>query len=93
MMMKNCKRALGGLVVLIALGSCGRKEANAMEKMAEQMCACKDAACADKLFPEIEKFTKQNEGKQVEARAADAYNASLSRTQKCYDDLQAKAAK
>jgi hypothetical protein len=92
-MMHNFKRALGGLVVMIAAGSCGRKEANAMEQMAGQMCACKDAACADKLFPEIEKFTKQNEGKQVEARAADAYNAALARTQKCYDDLQAEAVK
>ena len=60
-----------------------------MKKLADQMCACKDIACADTLFPQIEKFTTANEGKQVEASAADDYNREIDRTEKCYETLHA----
>lgn len=76
------------LVAGLGLAACsGKKEADQMTKFADEMCACKTADCAEKLFPAIEKFTKDNEGKEVDKGAADRYNASLSRAQKCYDDL------
>ena len=55
--------------------------------------ACKDVACAEKLFPEIEKMTKANEGKEVIASAAEKYNAEVDRTQKCYEKIHADAEK
>ncbi len=64
-----------------------------MAKHATEMCACKTVECADAIFAKIEVFTKANEGKQVEATAADNYNRELDRTQKCYDKLQAAAPK
>lgn len=63
-----------------------------MTKLADQLCACKDAACADKIFPEIEKFSAANEGKKVSANAADDYNAQIDRVEKCYLKLQEAAA-
>jgi len=84
------KLSVLGLGLALSLAACsGKKEASAMAKLADQMCACKDVACADKLFPEIEKFTGANEGKQVEASAADEYNRQIDRTEKCYQRLQA----
>lgn len=77
----------------VNLGACGVKEASAMEKFADQMCACKDVACAEKLFPEIEKMSKENEGKEVVAAAADKYNAAMDRAQKCYEKVFADAEK
>ena len=84
--------AAGALVFGLAACS-GKKEADQMTKYADQMCACKDVACAEKIFPEVEKWTAANEGKEVDKAAADRYNAQLDRTQKCYDKLHADAAK
>lgn len=64
-----------------------------MRKLADQLCACKDAACADNIFPEIEKFSAANEGKQVSASAADDYNSQIDRVEKCYLTIQEAAAK
>lgn len=77
------------LLMALSLGlpACGAQEVSAMTKFADQMCACKDFACAEKLFPEIDKMTTANEGKQVVAAAADKYNAEMARTQKCYEKL------
>ena len=87
--MKSIVAALSLTAGLIACS--GKKEADQMSKYADQMCACKDVKCGDAIFPEIEKYTKANEGKEVEKGAADRYNASLDRTQKCYDKLAAAA--
>lgn len=81
------------LVSTPALGACGAEEVSAITKFADQMCACKDVACAEKLFPEIEKMTKANEGKEVIASAAEKYNAEVDRTQKCYEKIHADAEK
>ena len=62
-----------------------------MSKFADQMCACKDVACAEKLFPEIEKLATENEGKEVVAAAADHYNKEMARAQKCYEQVFADA--
>ncbi len=64
-----------------------------MSKFADQMCECKDVACADKLFTEIEKLANENEGKEVVAAAADHYNSEMDRTQKCYEKIHADAEK
>ena len=77
----------------LGLAACGAKEASEMSKFADQMCACQDVACADKLFPEIEKLTTANEGKEVVAAAADHYNSEMDRTQKCYEKIYADAEK
>jgi hypothetical protein len=86
---------VNGLVVsaLLSLGlaACGAKEASEMSKIADRMCACQDAPCAEKVFVEAEKISKANEGKEVAAAAADAYNRELDRTQKCYEKLMAAA--
>jgi hypothetical protein len=75
-------------VVGLGLVACsGKKEADQMTKFADEICKCKTTDCADKLFPEIEKFTKENEGKEVDKGAADRYNAAMARAQKCMDDL------
>jgi hypothetical protein len=73
------------------LAACGVEEANAMTKFADQMCACKDVACAEKLFPEIEKLANANEGKEVVAAVADKYNAEMDRAQKCYEKVHTDA--
>ncbi|MBK8261785.1 MAG: hypothetical protein IPK80_10650 [Nannocystis sp.] len=80
-------------MMTIGLGACGAEEASAMTKFADQMCACKDVACAEKLFPEIEKMSAANEGKEVVAAVAEKYNRELDRTQKCYDKLHEDAEK
>jgi hypothetical protein len=82
----NSLTALGlSLFASFALAACsGSKEASEMSKFADRMCACKAADCADKLYDELEKFAKANEGKEVEASAADKYNAEMDRAQKCY---------
>ena len=91
MKMKMIVAAFG---LFAGLAACsGKKEADQMSKYADQMCACKDIACAEKIFPEIEKWTAANEGKEVEKSAADRYNTQLDRTQKCYDKLMADAEK
>lgn len=78
-------------VVLMCLTACpGKEEADAMTKFADQMCACTSVECVDKLFPEVEKLGKANENKEVEASAADRYNAQMDRTQKCYEAQQKK---
>jgi hypothetical protein len=76
---------------LAGLGGCGVEEANAMTKLADQMCACKDVACADKLFPEIEKLGTANEGKEVVAAVADKYNKEMDRAEACYTKLHTDA--
>ena len=82
------------IILSLSLAACsGKEEASKMKKLADQMCECKDAACADKLFPEIEKFSSENEGKKVSAGAADDYNAQIDRVEKCYLKLQEAAAK
>ena len=56
------------IILSLSLAACsGKEEASKMTKLADQMCACKDSACADKLFPDIEKFSSENEGKKVSA--------------------------
>ena len=91
MNMKSIVAAFGLVAGLVACS--GKKEADQMTKYADQMCACKEVKCAEKIFPEIEKWTAANEGKEVEKGAADRYNAQLDRTQKCYDRLMAEADK
>lgn len=81
---------IAGLFTL-PLAACGAQEVSAMTKFADQMCACKDFACAEKLFPEIDKMATANEGKEVIAAAADKYNSEMDRTQKCYEKLAAAA--
>lgn len=91
MTIRTVVAALGLTAGLVACS--GKKEADQMTKYADAMCACKTVECAEKIFPEIEKWTAANEGKEVEKSAADRYNAQLDRTQKCYDKLHAEAAK
>jgi hypothetical protein len=91
MKMKMIVAAFGMAAGLVACS--GKKEADQMTKYADSMCACKEIKCAEKIFPEIEKWTAANEGKEVEKAAADRYNAQLDRTQKCYDKLMADAEK
>ena len=91
MKVKSIALAFGLAAGLVACS--GKKEADQMTKYADRMCACKDVKCAEAIFPEIEKWTAANEGKEVEKSAADRYNAQLDRTQKCYDKLMADAEK
>ena len=70
----------------------GKQEADQMTKYADEMCACKTVQCAEKLFPQVEKWTGSNEGKEVSDKAAERYNTQLTRAQKCYDDLIAELA-
>jgi len=75
----------------LVLGACGVKEASTMTKLADQMCACKDIACVEKLFPEVEAESKKNEGKEVAAAVADKYNAEMSRLEACMTKIEAAA--
>ena len=82
------------LPLTLSLAACsGKEEASKMKKLADQMCACKTVECADKLFPEIEKFSNENAGKEVSASAADDYNAQITRTEKCMTKLAEDAVK
>lgn len=91
------QRSLASLFVAglfsLSLTACGTEEVSAMTKFADQMCACKDFACGEALFPEIDKMATANEGKEVLAAAADKYNAEMDRTQKCFEKLAADAEK
>lgn len=82
-----------GIAAPFGLSACGVQEASAMTKFADQMCACTDVACADKVFTELEKLSKENEGKEVVAAAADKYNNEMDRAQKCYEKVHEAAEK
>lgn len=84
-------RLLAAGTLTAGLAACGTEEASAMSKFADQMCACKDVACADKLFPEIEKLANANEGKEVVAAVADKYNNEMTRAEGCYTKLHEAA--
>ncbi len=76
------------------LGACsGKEEANQMTKFANQMCECKTIECVTKLFPEVEKFSAANAGKEVSADQADKYNNEMGRLEKCATKIQADAEK
>ena len=81
-----------GLVAGLAACKC-KKEADQMSKYADEMCKCPDFKCAEKLFPQVEKWTNANLGKEIDQGAAERYHTSLDRTQKCYDRLMADAEK
>lgn len=94
MKLAQLRRPLLSLLLVSAPAlACGAEEVSAITKFADQMCACKDVACAEKLFPEIEKMTKANEGKEVIASAAEKYGAEVDRTQKCYEKIHEEAEK
>jgi hypothetical protein len=80
------------LAAALVAACSGKPEADQMTKYADRMCACKDITCAEKLFPELEKWTGVNEGKEVNQGAAERYNTQLARAQKCYDTLMAAPA-
>lgn len=82
-----------GVAAPFGLAACGVQEASAMTKFADQMCACTDVACAEKVFTELEKLSKENEGKEVVAAAADKYNNEMDRAQKCYEKVHTDAEK
>jgi hypothetical protein len=81
-----------GLAAGVAACS-GKKEADQMSKYADQICTCKTVDCAEKILPEIEKFSNANAGKEVDKAAADRYNAALERVEKCMTKLQTDAEK
>ena len=60
--MKNLKTmtlALG-LTSIFALGACGGSDLDKVEKFVDEVCACKDAACAEKVGEKAEKsMTKE----------------------------------
>lgn len=93
--MQNIHRRVSSLLAPLfltaGLGACGVQEASTMTKLADQMCACKDMACIEKLYPEVEAESKKNEGKEVAAAAADKYNAELTRLEACVTKLEATA--
>jgi len=89
--MKKLVLAVGIAAGLVACS--GKKEADQMTKYADQLCACKDVACAEKILPEIEKFSNANAGKEVDKAAADRYNNALTRVEKCIDKLHDDAEK
>lgn len=96
--MPNSRAGSPWIKIALALAAagfaaCGNKEASQMEKFADQVCACTTVDCADKLFPEIEKFTTENAGKEVEASAADKYAKAMDRTTKCLEKLHEDADK
>jgi hypothetical protein len=90
-MMKKLVLAVGVAAGLVACS--GKKEADQMTKYADQLCECKTVECADKILPEIEKFSNANAGKEVDQGAADRYNAALKRVEKCIDKLHDDAEK
>lgn len=81
------------LLITAGLGACGVQEASAMTKLADQMCACKDMACVEKVYPEVEAESKKNEGKEIAAPVADKYNAELTRVEGCVSKIEAEAQK
>jgi len=91
MNMKNIVVAFGLVAGLVACS--GKKEADQMTKYADEMCKCKDVKCAETLFPQVEKWTQANLGKEVEQGAAERYHTALDRTQKCYDKWMTEADK
>ena len=75
---------VGALVATLA--ACGEQNAvTAMSALAVRMCECKDAACADKVFLEVEQLAAASAGKEVGASAAEKYDAEMDRAQMCYE--------
>jgi hypothetical protein len=87
--MKSVVAAFGLVAGLVACS--GKKEADQMTKYADAVCACKTVECAEKIMPEIQKWTDQNAGKEVDKAQADRYNAQIDRTTKCLENLEKTA--
>jgi hypothetical protein len=82
------KHLVLSLSLALSLTACsGKEEASKMKKITDELCACKTVECAEKVYAEIEKFTGANEGKKVSAEAADAYNADITRAEKCAERI------
>ena len=87
-------KIIAALGLALGLVACtGKKEADQMTKHADELCACKTVECAQKLMPAIEKFAKDNEGKEVDRDHADRYNAQMDRAGKCIERLVDEAEK
>lgn len=81
-------RLVIALGLALSLSACsGQKEASKMKTLTDELCACKTVECAEAKYTEIEKFTGANEGKKVSAEAADAYNADITRAEKCAERI------
>jgi Sec-independent protein translocase protein TatA len=69
--MKNILRSGAVLAMVLGLSACGGKAGEAigaMKKAADDMCACKDKACADKVNAALEKtMEKYKDVKGTEA--------------------------
>jgi hypothetical protein len=65
-------------------------QASLMEKLADEMCACKNGDCAQRIFERAMKDSTANEGKQVSARDAERYAKAGERISKCYSDIVLK---
>ena len=85
----HLRSVLLSLTAVFSLAACGKKEADPMTKYADEMCACKDATCAEAIFPRSRSSRRTTKAREVEASAAERYGRALDRTQKCYDELVA----
>lgn len=88
------KHLVISMSLAVSLFACsGQKEASKMKKLTDELCACKTIECTEAKYTEIEKFTGENEGKKVSAEAADAYNADITRAEKCAERIVKEAEK
>ena len=62
-----------------------------MTRWADEVCACKTADCAQKIYDEALKASRKNEGKSVSESAAKRYVKAGQRLSNCMQDLSVKA--
>jgi len=66
-----------GLSVVVAAGSaCGSDPLKKLEEFTDQMCACKDQACVDKVNKDMTEWMKANADKAKDPNEGDREKAS-----------------
>lgn len=81
--------ALGLSSMSLALGACGNKKAvQAIEKFADRMCECEDAACAEAVKKDFDAWIKDNPRPRGTESDRDKVEAALEKYEACQSDLQ-----
>jgi hypothetical protein len=77
-----------GLGVTALLSGCGNEIVAKVEAFADRACACKDAACADAVHKEYEKFVVENADQRGKEADHKKVIAAGDRMAKCLVDLR-----
>lgn len=90
----SCRRvsilAAGALALALAAGGCGNETVDKVTGMADQACACREAACADKVEKDFWDFVKAGQ-KQGSQSDRDEVQAQYKRMRECLTRVRSAA--